>query len=162
MSNKTSYAKQHLIVGKLYSNACIYCMMMSEEWDKMISNIVKDMKLKLETDKHDHLSRYAKYISKDGSKVVEIIEVESTNMENEADYINNNYLKHGELDTHGGVPTLFRINNGDLSYYNNGNRTAGEMGKFYYEKKNKVMKTRRKYRKNKTKKNITRSKYFRL
>lgn len=158
MSIKHSSAKKHIVVGKLYSNGCIYCRMLEGEWNKMINKLANDLHLKLDTDKHADLSEYRKFVSNDGNTVVEIIQIEDANMEKDIPYVNEHYLTQLEMPNH--VPVLFRIGeNSDLRYYD-GERTVNKMKDFYYASLlKKVRGTRRKKRQNKTKKNKTRVRY---
>lgn len=162
MSKKYSSAKKHIVVGKLYSNGCIHCIMMADHWNNMIDKLVKELHLKLDTNNHDHLSEYKKYVSKNGNTTVEVIQIESENMEKDIPYVNDHYLtKSNKLEMPQGVPMLFRINEyADLHFYD-GERTPDEMKKFYLSSIKMGLKsnTRRKKRQNKTKKNKTRSRY---
>ncbi len=149
--------KMHLVVGKIYSNGCIHCVMMSKEWDEMKRQIQNDMNLVDNNEKNDNLTQYHKYVSKNGDKVVEVIELESDNMYNELPYMQKKYSS--QLDLQGGFPTIFKISNKKLSYYG-GKRTAKHMKTWYLSK----LKTRGGYytrRKNKTQKNKTRVRYHR-
>lgn len=160
MSNKYSSSKKHIVIGKLYSNGCGYCMMMKDEWNNMIDKLVKELHLKLDTEQTSDLAEHRKYVSKDGKTIVEVIEIEDANMEQDIQYVNDHYLTaptHIEMPN--GVPMLFRIGGkSDLRYYD-GERTADKMKEFYCPSKLMKRGTRRKKRQNKTKKNKTRVRY---
>lgn len=147
--------KSHLVIGKIYSNGCIHCVMMGKAWDDMLQEINDDMHLRTESRENDNLSRYKKLVSPDGSKVVEVIELEQENMDNELPYVQKHYSP--EIDMQGGFPTLFKVHNKKVSYYG-GNRTAEDMKKWYMGE---VKRGGKRTRRNKTKKNKTRSKYSR-
>lgn len=152
----------HLVIGKLYSDGCIYCRMMEKDWEKMKLKLAKDMRVKMESDDHAFLKHYQRYVSKDGKTVVEVIEIESEQMDAELPYVNNTYLgENDRLDLQGGFPTLFKIQDNHVSYYN-GERTSHKMGEWATDKTQKAIrggKTRRKRNLQKTKKNKTRTRY---
>jgi len=157
-------SKSHLVIGKIYSNGCIHCVMMSKAWDDMLQEINDNMHLRTESRENENLSRYKKLVSPDGRSVVEVIELEQENMDKELPYVQKHYSP--EIDMQGGFPTLFKVHNKKVSYYG-GNRTAEDMKKWYMceevkrgEVKQGGKRTRRN-KKNKTKKNKTRSKYSR-
>jgi len=155
----SNISKTHLVVGKIYSNGCIHCVMMSKPWEDMIEQIKHDMNLSLEKETHGHLKQYQKYVSLDGNSIVEVIEIESDNMERELPYIQKEFSP--KIDLQGGFPTLFKMRDNQVSYYG-GERTAEKMKEWY--SKREMQGGRRithRRRHNKTKKNKTRTRYTR-
>jgi len=160
MSKKHSSAKQHIVVGKLYSNGCGYCTAMANDWNSMIDKLVKELHLKPDIHSTSNLSDYKKYVSKDGNTVMEVIQIESENMEKDIPYMNKHYLtKSNPLEMPEGVPMLFRIDGQKQIFYYDGERTVDRMKDFYSPSKRMGGGTRRKKRQNKTKKNKTRVRY---
>lgn len=152
-------AKHKTVIGKLYSDGCIHCIMMSKAWQDMCAQIKRDMKLVESKDVDKKLSNYTKYVSPDGNHMVEIIEIEANNMDKELPHVKSKYSP--EIDLQGGFPTLFKVRNNVVSYYG-GERTAEKMKKWYMMPVSGGNRnTRRNKRKNKkTKKNTTRARWL--
>jgi thiol-disulfide isomerase/thioredoxin len=91
-----------IIIGKIYSNGCGYCVQMAPHWDEM----------------ETQLSRMKNY------KFI-IKNIEQANEEMQVAEINHTYLQNApnKLELQGGYPTIFKIVNGQLYYYNS-ERTA--------------------------------------
>jgi thiol-disulfide isomerase/thioredoxin len=96
------------IVGKIYAGWCGHCQMLETPWNQMKADLGK----------------------KGGS--FEFAEIEQKNEPMGVQKINDTYLKksHTKLSLQGGYPTLFKIKNGVLHYFN-GNRTLNDMTKWY-------------------------------
>jgi len=108
---KKKPAKQtHVIVGKIYADWCGYCQMMQNDWDNLKRDLGENKKIEF---------------------------VDDIEQKNEADGVNNvneKYLKKSpvKLSLQGGYPTIFKIKNGKLSYFN-GNRVLEDMKKWCLE-----------------------------
>lgn len=147
----------HFVIGKIYADWCGYCQMMNPAWKEMVASIEEEMKPVVV--EKSPLKYHKKYVSKDGNKVVEVIEIESESMDDELPYIQKEYSP--EIEMQGGFPTLFKIANRKVSYYG-GERTAEKMKQWYFSnKKTTSGGTRRKRKHRKTKKNKTRGRYTR-
>ena len=121
------------IIGLAYANWCPHCTSLKPHWDTMKQNLSSDCR---------------------------VIEVEESdfNKQNKIDEINHELKGDSELQIHG-YPTMFKINNGKIDYYN-GERDVKSMSLFFdgskkakskTQKKNKTKKGK-KSKKNKTKK----------
>jgi len=98
-----------IIIGKLYAEWCGHCKDLKPEWTEACE------KLKL------HM----------GEEVIKIVDIEQSNEVAQINQINTTYLKMSpvKLSVQGGYPTIYKIQNGKVSYYN-GDRTAGPMEKW--------------------------------
>jgi len=94
------------VIGKIYANWCGYCQMMQNDWEKMKTDLAKG-----------------------GS--FEIFDIEQKNEKDGINNVNEKYLKKSltKVGLQGGYPTLFKIKNGKLSYFN-GERTYDAMKKW--------------------------------
>jgi thiol-disulfide isomerase/thioredoxin len=94
------------VVGKIYADWCGYCQMMQKDWD----NLKRDL-------------------AKGGS--FEIVDIEQKNEADGVNAVNEKYLKKSvtKVALQGGYPTVFKIKNGKLSYFN-GERTYNAMKKW--------------------------------
>lgn len=97
------------VVGKIYADWCGYCQMMQNDWD----NLKRDL---------------------GENKKIEFVDIEQ---KNEGDMVNNVNEKHlkkslTKVGLQGGYPTIFKIKNGKLSYFN-GNRIFEDMKKWCLE-----------------------------
>ena len=94
------------VVGKIYANWCGYCQMMQNDWEKMKADLAKG-----------------------GS--FEILDIEQKNEAEHVNAVNEKYLKNSltKVALQGGYPTVFKIKNGNLSYFN-GERTYDAMKKW--------------------------------
>jgi len=99
-----------LIIGKIYADWCGHCRMLKPEWNKMKYNIKNNKN-------HVHQVRY--------------IEIEQAQEQPKVDKVNKIYLSGSEkkLALQGGYPTIFKITQGVLEYYN-GPRNAEMMQKW--------------------------------
>jgi thiol-disulfide isomerase/thioredoxin len=95
------------VVGKIYSNGCIHCQMLEPEWNKMKQEITSDAF---------------------NNRRVVFVEIEQANQDAEIADTNNKYLinSSNKLALQEGYPTIFRIENGKIDYYN-GQRDANTM-----------------------------------
>lgn len=155
---KRKSPKTHLVMGKIYSNGCIHCVMMSTPWEEMCSQLKKDMNLVEDAEKDNHFTEYKKYVSPGGKKIVEIIEIEAEHMDDELPHLQKKYSPKIELQ--GGFPTIFKMKNNEVSFYG-GERTAEKMKQWYMSDKVAGGRRTRRKRNNKTKKNKTRTRYVR-
>lgn len=80
------------IIGLAYANWCPHCTSLKPHWDTMKQNLSSDCR---------------------------VIEVEESdfNKQNKIDEINHELKGDSELQIHG-YPTMFKINNGKIDYYN--------------------------------------------
>ena len=103
--NKTKSNKNVIVVGKVYADWCGPCQMLKPEWAKMKKHIY----------------------SKKGKKHVVFVEVEEKEIESKLRKLEKN--QGVKIETNG-YPTLFRIEGGNVVYYN-GNRQSDEMSRWY-------------------------------
>lgn len=89
-------SKNKLVFGKLYASWCGHCVRLAEIWPNIIDKINASRENLLE------------------------LSIESENMESEIEKINGTILKDSpnKLALQEGYPTIFKIENGKLSYYN--------------------------------------------
>ena len=94
-----------IIIGKIYSNGCIHCIHLEPIWDEMEKELSKQ---------HSHFM---------------FKKIEQTNEELETAEINNTYLQNApnKLELQGGYPTIFKIVNGKVFYYNGDRSVPGLM-----------------------------------
>lgn len=94
-----------IIIGKIYSNGCIHCIHLKPIWDEMEKELSKQ---------HSHFM---------------FKKIEQTNEELETAEINNTYLQNApnKLELQGGYPTIFKIVNGKVFYYNGDRSVPGLM-----------------------------------
>jgi len=100
-SNKKQHKKKLVVVGKVYAEWCGHCQMLKPEWIKMKAHI--------------HTKR--------GNKHIAFAEIEEKEIETKLRKLEND---HGVKIEANGYPTLFRIENGHVKYYN-GERTSNQM-----------------------------------
>lgn len=108
-----------VIVGKLYWKECGHCKALVPEWKKMKSYIRRISKT------NPNISyRFVEILSGDTEK-------------DQIDKINERYLNNSEnkLAVQGGYPTIFKIKDNNLSYFEGGSRTAPELQKWYLQDK---------------------------
>jgi hypothetical protein len=97
--------KNMIIVGKVYADWCGHCKSLAPEWNKMTKHIRK-MK---------------------GKHNVAFVKIEEKQIEPKL----RNIEKHAGVKIHvNGYPTLFRVSDGKVTYYN-GNRTSEQMANWY-------------------------------
>lgn len=96
--------KPTVVIGKIYANWCAYCVQLKPLWDKMKSEL-----------RNKEKSNNCNFV---------FIEIESSQEEKGKSYVNERYLKKSphKLDLQGGYPTLFKIIDGKLSYYDSSQR----------------------------------------
>ena len=99
-----------IIVGKIYAEWCGFCQMMENDWDNLKRNLGKNKKIEFVDD------------------------IEQKNETVDVNNVNEKYLKKSpvKLSLQGGYPTIFKIKNGKLSYFN-GERTYDAMKKWCLE-----------------------------
>jgi thiol-disulfide isomerase/thioredoxin len=105
-NKRTFKGRSKTVVGKIYANWCGYCQMMQNDWEKMKTDLAKG-----------------------GS--FEIMDIEQKNEVDHVNAVNEKYLKKSvtKVALQGGYPTVFKIKNGKLSYFN-GERTYDAMKKW--------------------------------
>lgn len=99
--------KDIIVVGKIYAEWCGHCQNLKPEWTKMKNNL------------------------KNSNVKCEFREIEETNQDNGIQQVNDEYLKNSntKLALQGGYPTIFKIVNGEIKYYN-GERNADSLQKW--------------------------------
>lgn len=102
--NKT-HRKNVIIVGKVYADWCGHCQMLKPEWAKM--------------KKHMHSIK--------GNKRILFVEVEEKQIESKLRQLEKDQNVTIQTD---GYPTLFKIDNGKVQYYN-GDRQSSAMTNWY-------------------------------
>ena len=100
----------HVIVGKIYADWCGYCQMMQDDWDNLKRDLGENKKIEFVDD------------------------IEQKNETDSVNDVNENYLKKSpiKLSLQGGYPTIFKIKNGKISYFN-GERTYYPMKRWFLE-----------------------------
>lgn len=107
------HPKQHspgdFIVGKIYATWCGHCVALEPKWKKMTNQLHKQKK-------------------------VTIVEIESETMESDLAVLNNTHLPNSDqkVELNGGYPTIFKIVDGKISYYE-GPREVNPMLKWALE-----------------------------
>ena len=104
-----------VVVGKIYADWCGHCQSLLPEWEKLDKNIQQ---------------RMAKYPNSHTKYVV--VAIEQKQQDEGIRNVNETYLKNTgrTLALQGGFPTLFKITDGTLEYYD-GPRTYLEMLRWY-------------------------------
>ena len=116
-----------VVVGKLYMNGCGHCESLKEPWSQMESKI--------------------------GGKI-KVEKIESAEMDDRLLKLNK---EHGsDVAVQGGYPTIFKIKNKKVEYYN-GERTAPALIKWANESTGGKRRTKRNKRNKRNKKTKTRS-----
>jgi thiol-disulfide isomerase/thioredoxin len=107
---KKNHRKPTIVVGKLHAHWCMHCVALAPEWKKM-KNILNSIK-------HTY------------NLVFE--EIEQAQEKLKVLRVNNTHLARSskKLSVQGGYPTLFKIKNGKIEYYN-GERYAAPMAKWF-------------------------------
>lgn len=112
---------QEVVVGKLYMNGCGHCESLKEPWSEMESKI--------------------------GGKI-KVEKIESAEIEDRLVKLNE---KHGsDVAVQGGYPTIFKIQNKKVEYYN-GERTAPALIKWVKQSAGGKRRTKRTKRNKRTK-----------
>ena len=134
-----------IVCGLVYANWCGHCLSLKPEWVKMVKNI------KQKVNKNQYNEPI--FVPFEQSKIELLREFNEKN----AQYLDNKTV------TYSGFPTLFKIHNGIISYYD-GQREANSMEKWFMEENTKRskehMKTKHKKMKRRTTKNRTRNQRF--
>ena len=118
---------QEVVVGKLYMNGCGHCESLKEPWSEMESKI--------------------------GGKI-KVEKIESAEMDDRLAKLNK---KHGsDVAIQGGYPTIFKIKNKKVEYYN-GERTAPALIKWANQSTGGKRRTKKNKRNKRNKKSKTRS-----
>jgi thiol-disulfide isomerase/thioredoxin len=102
-----------IVIGKIYAEWCGHCQMLKPEWEKMKNNLKKSN------------LKYKFY------------EIEQTDEDNGIQSINETYLKNADkkLELQGGYPTIFKIVDGKIEYYN-GERDSASMEQWITKQRN--------------------------
>ena len=103
-------SKNDKLIGLLYWNECYHCKLLLPEWNKVKQDI------------------------KDNNNVYKIIEIENGEIQklDEFNEINKNVL-NGSKIIYVGFPTIFKIVNENIQYYENGDRTKEAILKWLYD-----------------------------
>jgi thiol-disulfide isomerase/thioredoxin len=118
-SNRSPVHKNTVVVGKIYANWCGHCTALKPKWEEMKTIIKRD------------LAKYLKNVH------VEFTEIEQTDERSKVDKINKTWLsKSNEKLSASGYPTLFKIYNNQLEYYND-EREPSTMAKWFINNKKK-------------------------
>lgn len=131
-----------IVCGLVYANWCGHCVALKPEWIKMVKTIKQKVKK----------NQYNKpiFLPFEQSKIDLLREFNEKNSQ----YLDNKSV------TYSGFPTLFKIHNGTISYYN-GKRDANSMEKWFMLENTKKpkdnMKTKHKKMRQRTIKNRTRN-----
>lgn len=103
-----------VIVGKIYANWCIHCMNLKPVWKNVIKNTYKKVT----------------------PESIRFVSIEETNMQNK---LNTFYRKYNipenlkkSFENIKGYPTIFKIKNGKVIYYN-GDRSEKSLSKWVME-----------------------------
>jgi thiol-disulfide isomerase/thioredoxin len=99
-----------VIVGKIYADWCGYCQMMQDDWDNLKRDLGENKKIEFVDD------------------------IEQKNETGRVNDVNEKYLKKSplKLSLQGGYPTIFKIKNGKISYFN-GERRYDAMKRWFLE-----------------------------
>lgn len=147
--DKKGKSGKKVVCGLVYANWCGHCVALKPEWVKM----VKSIKEKVSKNKYDEPI----FVPFEQSKI-ELLQDFNTK--------NSQYLDNKSI-TYSGFPTLFKIHDGKITYYN-GPRQSDAMEKWFmsnsYLKKpvtTNIMRTKtnhgKKHKKSRTSKNRTRN-----
>ena len=108
---KRQNKQRHIvIVGKIYADWCGYCQMMQDDWDNLKRDLGENKKIEFVDD------------------------IEQKNETDRVNDVNEKYLKKSplKLSLQGGYPTIFKIKNGKISYFN-GERRYDVMKRWFLE-----------------------------
>lgn len=102
--------KSPVVVGKIYANWCGHCQNMADDWKALKNDLAKR------------------------GDAFEFSEIEQAHESRLIPLVNEKYLKKSQVKValQGGYPTLFKIKEGNLSYFE-GNRTFQEMRDWYLQ-----------------------------
>ncbi len=115
------------VVGKLYMIGCTHCNALNEPWKQMIKKVNKNV------------------------IVADDIEAAQTNKLNE---LNKEY--NSNVSVQGGYPTIYKIVDGKVEYYN-GERTAAKLVSWALHRKNKTIHRRKKIMRGKSRRRMQRN-----
>ena len=94
--NKSTHNNDKIVIGKIYANWCKHCINLNGEWEIMKQNIQNNYP--------------DKYI---------FSEIEQANQNTEIAEINKKFVyTKNKVNIQGGYPTIFKIQNGKVEYYN--------------------------------------------
>ena len=131
-----------IVCGLVYANWCGHCLSLKPEWVKMVKNINQKVK------KNQYIEPI--FVPFEQSKIDLLREFNEKNSQ----YLDNKSISYN------GFPTVFKINNGKISYYD-GKREANSMEKWFMaenmKKSTDHMRTKHKKMKQRTIKNRTRN-----
>jgi thiol-disulfide isomerase/thioredoxin len=107
--NKKANKKNTVVVGKIYANWCGHCQNMADDWNALKNDLAK-------------------------RGAFEFSEIEQTHESTLLPAVNEKYLKKSpvKVQLQGGYPTVFKIKEGKLSYFE-GNRTFEEMRNWFLQ-----------------------------
>jgi len=103
-------------IGLIYANWCGHCQALKPEWKKMKNNVMKTPSYK--------------------KGMYKFMEIEDADKMKDAKINSMNKYIQGQKLAANGYPTVFKVKSGKLNYYQ-GDRTANEMQKWYFEGNNK-------------------------
>ena len=118
---------QKTTVGKIYSDSCGHCNAMKDAWEEMDKHVGGRVEVKEFSTEPDGMKKLEEFNKERGTNIA----------------------------SQGGVPTLFKMKEGNVTYYNGG-RSTGELVKWALEQKggsNKKSKRSKRSQKNKNKRN---------
>ena len=106
-----------VVVGRAYADWCGHCKAMAEDWEKLRAHFESPSK------KYPHSK--TKY---------EVISINSNELNDKKPQVEKMYLSNtgGQIDVKG-FPTIFKITDGKLEYYN-GARTYSDMLRWFSQK----------------------------
>jgi hypothetical protein len=92
-----------IIVGKIFAEWCGHCQDLKPKWAKMCSQVKR----------------------RSGGDAFKFMEIEQQNEEAQINHVNSTYLQNSakKLALQGGYPTLFKIQGGNIEYYNGSRET---------------------------------------
>lgn len=123
--NKKKAPAKNICIGKIYADWCGHCKTLRPEWEKMKRFIKLNM------------GRNLKNVKIEFAEIGETNKTKAAgkNLQDLLDEFNQTHLSHSEekVALHGGFPTLFKICDGRLEYYE-GERRAETMYKWAMNK----------------------------
>jgi hypothetical protein len=106
--------RNRVVVGKIHAKWCGHCIALVPEWNKM--------RVALARKSNPHKTYF------------EFVDIEQSEMEEKLPKVNETHLSNSDkkVELQGGFPTIFRIQNGKLDYYE-GERTHTSLYKWFME-----------------------------